>query len=74
MEKRLIKEYDTMNPDKGYNRTSGGEIGKKLSPELIEAQRRSAKKMWENGNFKKKMSELAKNRVGEKNPNYETIN
>lgn len=70
MEKRFIKEYDTMNPDKGYNRTSGGEVGKKLSPELIEAQRRLAKKMWENEDFKKKMSELSKSRVGDKNPNY----
>ena len=34
-ERYWVKEYDSMNPDKGYNMTEGGEGGRQ-SPEVIE--------------------------------------
>ncbi len=41
-ERYYIKEYDSMNPDKGYNMTEGGEGGKP-SPEVIEKLREIAR-------------------------------
>ena len=38
-EKYYIKEYDSMNPDKGYNMTEGGEGGR-FRPEVIEKLRK----------------------------------
>lgn len=54
-EKILIKELGTMNPDKGYNLTKGGEglLGYVPSEER-----------------RRKLSEFAKTRTGEKNPNW----
>lgn len=53
-ERRLIKEYDATNPDKGYNCTTGGEHTK-LSPETRQKIARSLK---------------ALDRTGERNPNF----
>ena len=38
LEKHYVKEYDSMNPDKGYNMTEGGDGGK-LGPEAMERLR-----------------------------------
>ena len=70
MEIELIKKYDTFNSDKGYNLTSGGEVGKQHTDEVRAKQRELAKKMWEDEEYRAKMQEVAKSRIGENNPNY----
>ena len=43
LEKTLIQAYQSNNRNYGYNLTSGGEKGKKHSPETIEKMRKNAK-------------------------------
>lgn len=60
MERELIKKYDSMNPQKGYNLTSGGDnILDSVSVSDVTRERHSIlqKRLWrENKEFREKMS------------------
>jgi group I intron endonuclease len=60
LEKQLIEIFQTMNPEHGYNKVSGGNLNKKFSPESIEKNRQSRLRYFANGgevpNKGKKMS------------------
>ena len=65
MEKELIKEYDTTNPDKGYNCSTGGEVGPigcKHTEEFRKKMSELHKDKHPSNDTRKKMSESAKNR------------
>jgi group I intron endonuclease len=49
LERKLIEVFQTMNPDFGYNKESGGSKQKKCSPESIEKNRQSNLRLYENG-------------------------
>jgi group I intron endonuclease len=83
-ETKYVKEYDSMNPDKGYNMTEGGEGGK-LSPEVKEKlsiigtekwqekehrgkQMKARSELSKNSEFIEKMTEINKERA--KDPNW----
>lgn len=70
LEVNLIKQYDSTNPEKGYNKSKGGEAaaaGVKLSKET--RQRMSeAKKGWKPSEETRRRNSEAKK--GEKNPQY----
>ena len=50
----IMEKFDSMNREKGYNMTEGGEGGR-LSPEVIKKISKSSEKMWEDPDFKRKM-------------------
>ncbi len=52
LERDYVKEYDSMNPEKGYNMTEGGDGGR-LSPEAMEKLRETMN----SPEYKEKMSE-----------------
>ena len=83
-ETKHIKEYNSMNPDKGYNMTEGGQGGRP-SPEVKEKLSTIGKEKWQekehrgkqmkarrelskNPEFKEKMTEI--NRERAKDPNW----
>jgi len=77
---KWINEYDSMNPEKGYNMTEGGKGGR-LRPEIIEELSSISKKNWKDPDYIKKQREaktipeyIEKEREGAeknwKNPNY----
>jgi group I intron endonuclease len=49
LEKQLIEIFQTMNPKFGYNKESGGNSNKKISPESIEKNRQSRLRYFANG-------------------------
>ena len=70
-ERKLIDEYDTFNPEHGYNLTTGGEIGKQYTDETRQKQSILAKQLWQNDEYKKAHEKfLTSPRNGELNPNY----
>jgi hypothetical protein len=63
-----IKEYDSMNPKKGYNMTEGGERGK-LRKEVKEKIRETIKRKFrEDPEYRKKIGKKSKERMN--NPQY----
>jgi len=54
-ERHYVKEYDSMNPDKGYNMTEGGEGGR-MRPEVIEKLRQIGKEKANDPEWVKKVS------------------
>jgi group I intron endonuclease len=50
VERGLIATFRTTNPQFGYNKESGGNLNKKLSPEAIEKMRQAKQKWYEDGN------------------------
>jgi len=56
-ERYWVKEYDSMNPDKGYNMTEGGEGGRQ-SPEVIEKMTEISKERAKNPDWLQKMTEI----------------
>ena len=60
MERRLIKDWDLTNPEKGYNSSEGGEVGffggrKKWSDEQKEKHGVVMKERWDDYIFAKKI-------------------
>jgi len=56
----IVEEYDSMNPEKGYNLTSGGEEGMEFSPEILDYLKDIAVKWYsdpENKEMHKKIME-----------------
>ena len=74
-EKENIKKYDSMNPDKGYNMTEGGDFGR-LRPELLndpefrEKQRNATKQaleeVYKNPNVREEHREHTSKAIKEK--------
>ncbi len=56
-ERYYVKEYDSMNPDKGYNMTEGGEGGRP-SPEVIEKMTEINQEIARNPKTLEKMSKV----------------
>lgn len=54
LEKAIISEFELMNPDNGYNQTSGGEYAIP-SNAVREKLRESTSRNWENPEFRKKV-------------------
>ena len=70
LERELIEKYHTFDSNDGYNGTSGGEVGKQHTEETRKNQSELAKKLWQDGEFRRKQIEFRKTLVGDKNPNY----
>lgn len=70
LERELIEKYNTFDSEFGYNRTSGGEIGKQHTEEVRKNQSELAKRLWRDEEFRAKQIEHKKTLVGERNPNY----
>lgn len=73
-EQELIKKYNTLSPDFGYNKTSGGESKKVMSDETIQKMR-LANIGKNNPQFGKRATEEARQKMsvarrGAKNPRY----
>ena len=73
-EKLFIGYWDLMNQDKGYNLTSGGEVGKEMSEET-RTKMSNAHKGDKNYNYQRRMDEqqrlnLSMSRRGNGNPMY----
>lgn len=66
MEQRLIAEYDSTNPEKGYNRELGGLGKRKVISDTTKAKF-SARKGPLNGNFGKHFTEEHKRKLSESN-------
>lgn len=66
MEQRLIAEYDSTNPEKGYNRELGG-LGKRKVISDATKKKFSARKGPLNGNFGKHFTEEHKRKLSESN-------
>jgi len=64
-ERYYVKELDSMNPDKGYNMTEGGEGGRP-SPEVIEKMTKINREITQRPEYKEKMSETMKRKWQEK--------
>jgi len=62
-ETQWIKEYDSMNPEKGYNMTEGG-YGGRLRPEIIEELSSIMKNNWKNQEY------VIKQREARTDPEY----
>jgi len=56
LERYWVKEYDSMNPDKGYNMTEGGEGGRQ-SPEVIKKMTEISRERAKDPEWRKKVSE-----------------
>ncbi len=61
-EKFYVKEYDSMNPDKGYNMTEGGEGGKGR-PEVLENLSKIGKEKWQEKEYIEKQLNERKERA-----------
>lgn len=70
LERELIEKYNTFDSNKGYNCTSGGEIGKQHTEETRRKQSELAKRQWQDEEFRKNQIAFKKTLIGEKNPNY----
>jgi group I intron endonuclease len=72
LEQELIKEFDSKNPEHGYNRTDGGDgvKGYEYTEEVLDKMRQHANRMWANPETKEKLlkhlQEVSKNNVGRK--------
>lgn len=60
MEKELIAKYNTMNPNYGYNQTSGGEVDKEYTEEVRQKIRDAAIKNCSTPERRQALSEQAK--------------
>lgn len=69
MEIKLIAEYDATNPDKGYNRSTGGESGSLGMRHSAESRRKmsKAKKGANHPNYGKHLSIDVRRKIGESN-------
>lgn len=77
-ERYWVKEYDSMNPDKGYNMTEGGEGGKQSpeviekmteinqeiarNPQALENMSKAISEKWQDQNYQKNVSEGVANK------------
>lgn len=52
-ERYWIKKYDSMNPNKGYNMTEGGESGRRR-PEVVKRISKSVQELWQNKEYQEK--------------------
>ena len=68
IEMLLIEYFQTTNPNMGYNKTSGGDVGTKLSKESLLKQSQSLKKFYSEHPERKKI--ISEQTSGEKNPMY----
>ncbi|KKN84251.1 hypothetical protein LCGC14_0290650 [marine sediment metagenome] len=66
-EKYYIKEYDSMNPDKGYNMTEGGEGGE-FRQEVIERMTRASQERAKDPEWREKITKI--NREITQRPGY----
>ena len=66
IEKNLIKEYDTTNPEKGYNLGTGGEHGAEGSKRTAEQNKRKSKQMKVVMKNPDVIEKIKKNRIGMK--------
>lgn len=72
LEKELIKEFDSKNPEHGYNRTDGGDgvKGYEYSEDTREKMSQHAKKMWENPEMRERLTkhlrEISNANIGKK--------
>lgn len=69
LEKYYIKEWDLMNPKKGYNRKEGGD-NQKPSEEARRKMSESHKGFKVSEETKEKLRQINKNRCGDKNPMF----
>ena len=67
LESYYISKYDSMNPDHGYNRESGGNLNKQFSEETRKKMSESGKIKYFYDEWRQHMSEA---RIGEKNHFY----
>ena len=69
LERKLIKEYDSCNPEKGYNILEGGKSGYHFhhTEEAKEKISQASTRLWQSEEHRKKMSEGAS---GKNNPFY----
>ena len=49
----IVEVYDSMNPNKGYNLTTGGRTGGKLSERTKKRVSKSVSEVWETPGYKK---------------------
>ncbi|GAH33466.1 unnamed protein product, partial [marine sediment metagenome] len=61
-ERYWVKEYDSMNPDKGYNMTEGGEGGRQ-SPEVIKKMSEAGTKKWHEKEYRGKQGKERQERA-----------
>lgn len=72
LEQELIKEFDSKNPEHGYNRTDGGDgvKGYEYTEEVLDKMRQHANRMWANPETREKLlkhlKEVSKNNIGRK--------
>lgn len=72
LEQELIKEFDSKNPEHGYNRTDGGDgvKGCEYTEEVLDKMRQHANRMWANPETREKLlkhlKEVSKNNIGRK--------
>lgn len=72
LEQELIKEFDSKNPEHGYNRTDGGDgvKGYEYTEEVLDKMRQHANRMWANQETREKLlkhlKEVSKNNIGRK--------
>ena len=59
-ERFYIAQYDSNNPEKGYNLTNGGHINSIQNKEVTLAKSKRMKEQWQNEEYKIKMSQKSK--------------
>ena len=69
-EELLIYLLDTQNPDKGYNKDSGGNLNKHRSEESKEKQSKSMKEYWDSEAGQEEKQKRSGTHSGENNINY----